>query len=117
MNCTGTALCHAAAKFSAGHIGHIVEIPKQWHFRIAVELACCSVDFQLDHSRPDGYFDGVPATVTELAAAVAGAGKGRSSPEARVVCINMGIALEDVAAAVVVFQRARERGIGVELPI
>lgn len=72
---------------------------------------------QLEHTKPDGYFQGMPSSLGEISDVVAGKRPGRTSPTERIVCINMGIALEDVASAVAVYGRARERGLGVELAI
>lgn len=72
---------------------------------------------QLEHTKPDGYFLGVPATLREIAPVVAGVAAGRRAPSERIVCINMGIALEDVPTALAIYAKARERGIGVELPL
>jgi ornithine cyclodeaminase/alanine dehydrogenase len=72
---------------------------------------------QLEHTKPDGYFATVPASVREIADVVAGKEKGRTSPRERIVCINMGLALEDVATAEPIYRRAREKGLGTELPI
>jgi ornithine cyclodeaminase/alanine dehydrogenase-like protein (mu-crystallin family) len=72
---------------------------------------------QLEHTKADGYFLSVPGRVRELAGVVAGGEAGRTSAAERIVCINMGIALEDVATALPIYGRARETGLGVELPI
>jgi ornithine cyclodeaminase/alanine dehydrogenase-like protein (mu-crystallin family) len=72
---------------------------------------------QLEHSKGDGYFIGMPATLGEIAEVVAATRPGRGSASERIVCINLGIALEDVATAVGIYRRARELKIGVELPI
>lgn len=71
---------------------------------------------QLAHTRPD-YFLSVPEKVRELAPVVAGTALGRVTPDARIVCINMGLALEDVATAKRIYDRARQTGQGIELPI
>jgi ornithine cyclodeaminase/alanine dehydrogenase-like protein (mu-crystallin family) len=72
---------------------------------------------QLEHAMPDGYFTTVPPSVREIAGVVAGMDKGRTSAKERIVCINMGLALEDTATAAPIYQRAREKGVGIELPI
>jgi ornithine cyclodeaminase/alanine dehydrogenase len=54
--------------------------------------------------------------VYELAPIVAGLMPGRRSEDEITLFESQGIALEDVAAARVVYERARERGIGAELP-
>ena len=53
----------------------------------------------------------------ELAAVVAGTLPGRSSRDEITLFESQGIALEDVAAGMLVYRRAVEQGIGVELPV
>ena len=52
----------------------------------------------------------------ELSDVVAGRVPGRVSQEGVTLFESMGIALEDIAAADLVYRKAREQGIGVELP-
>lgn len=55
--------------------------------------------------------------VYELADIVAGYRPGRRSREGITLFESQGLALEDVAAAMVAYERARERGLGQELPL
>jgi ornithine cyclodeaminase/alanine dehydrogenase-like protein (mu-crystallin family) len=52
---------------------------------------------------------------TDLAGLVSGAHPGRSSPDERLIFDSTGTALQDVAAAVVAYERACESGAGTEL--
>ena len=52
----------------------------------------------------------------ELQDVVAGRVEGRPSPDSVTLFESMGIALEDIAAAQLVYRKAREQGIGQELP-
>ena len=52
----------------------------------------------------------------ELRDVVAGRVPGRLSPEGVTLFESMGVALEDIAAAELVYRKAREQGVGVELP-
>ena len=52
----------------------------------------------------------------ELQDVVAGRVKGRPSPSSITLFESMGLALEDIAAAHLVYDKAREQGIGQELP-
>ena len=52
----------------------------------------------------------------ELSDVVAGRVPGRLSPEGVTLFESMGLALEDIAAAELVYRKAKEQGIGVELP-
>lgn len=54
--------------------------------------------------------------IRELAPIVAGLMPGRRSEDEITLFESQGIALEDVAAGAVVYERARERGIGADLP-
>ena len=52
----------------------------------------------------------------ELREVVAGRVPGRLSPEGVTLFESMGVALEDIAAAELVYRKAREQGVGAELP-
>ena len=52
----------------------------------------------------------------ELRNVVAGRAPGRLTPEGVTLFESMGVALEDIAAADLVYRKAREQGIGQELP-
>jgi ornithine cyclodeaminase/alanine dehydrogenase len=82
-----------------------------------VDQLFCDDIRQLEQTKAHGYFSGVPANVLELADVVAKRRSGRASSRERIVVVNMGIALEDVATAVRVFEAARARGLGTCLPI
>jgi alanine dehydrogenase len=53
----------------------------------------------------------------ELGEVIAGAAAGRTRPDEPVIFKSLGLAVEDVAAAELVYQRALERGAGVELAL
>ncbi len=82
-----------------------------------VDQLFCDDIRQLEQTKAHGYFSGVPANVLELADVVAKRRSGRASSQERIVVVNMGIALEDVATAVRVLEAARARGLGTCLPI
>ena len=52
----------------------------------------------------------------ELQDVVAGRVKGRPSDQSITLFESMGVALEDIAAALLVYRKAREQGLGQELP-
>ena len=52
----------------------------------------------------------------ELQEVVAGRVKGRPSEQSITLFESMGVALEDIAAAQLVYRKAKEQGIGQELP-
>jgi len=72
---------------------------------------------QMEHYRSVGYFRETPKADSELAEIVCGKKPGRRSASERTLAINLGIALDDMATAIHVYRRARERGIGTVLPL
>ena len=67
---------------------------------------------QLEHLKEYGYFTAVQGRVSELGDLVAGLKSGSRSESDTVVSMNMGIALEDVAMARRVYDRAIDQGCG-----
>ncbi|NIR45953.1 MAG: ornithine cyclodeaminase family protein [Gemmatimonadetes bacterium] len=67
---------------------------------------------QMEYYRTVGYFAATPEPHAELAELVSGAKTGRRSAEERAICINLGLALEDMATAVLVYERAKAQDIG-----
>ena len=64
------------------------------------------------------YFGGIPATINaDLGELAAGLKPGRQSDAERIFSMNMGIAVDDVVTARVLYERALERGAGVRLPL
>ncbi|MFQ5878364.1 MAG: ornithine cyclodeaminase family protein [Acidobacteriota bacterium] len=73
---------------------------------------------QILHTRAEGvHFKDIPDIYADLGEVVAGLKDGRRSPRERLVCVNLGLALEDMATATLVLRRARERGLGARLPL
>ncbi len=72
---------------------------------------------QMEHYRKIGYFKDTPQPYADLGMIVTGKAPGRENPEERNISINLGIALDDMATAIRIYQKARERGIGIELPL
>ncbi len=72
---------------------------------------------QLDYYRTVGYFSQTPTPFADLGEIVAGKAPGRESPEERNVSMNLGLAIEDVATAKIIFRRAMEMGVGQDLPL
>ncbi len=78
----------------------------------AADLLCSDDVAQLDFHRRDGYFHGVPGRVVDLGAIAAGREAGRASAEARIISINLGLALADVVTAQRIYEAARAAGVG-----
>ena len=80
----------------------------------------CSDDVaQLLATREHGvYFGGIPADISaDLGELAAGLKRGRESDTERIFSMNMGIAVDDMVTARVLYERALERGAGLRLPL
>jgi len=72
---------------------------------------------QFGYYRKAGYFQKTPEPYADLGELAAGRRRGRTSARQRTASINLGLALEDMATAVRIYEKARSRGIGRELPL
>ena len=113
---------HATIKsgwLNEGAFASLVDFDSYWDGPAMREAdKFCTDDIpQFEHYREIGYFQDVPpiyATVGELAA---GKKRGRKSPKERTMTCNLGLALDDIATAPMVYRRAIERGIGTWLDL
>ena len=64
-----------------------------------------------------GYFEDCPEIYAELGEIVTGKKKGRENSDERIFAANLGLALDDMAVAPLVYQRAIEKKIGTWLPL
>jgi len=82
----------------------------------ADKLATDDID-QMGYYRKIGYFKNTPQPYADLGAIVSGKKPGRERAEERTISINLGIALDDMATAILIYKKAVEQGIGTELPL
>lgn len=72
---------------------------------------------QLGYYRSLGYFPRLPRVQVELAELVAGSRAGRTDPSQKTMAVFLGLAIEDMVTGLAILQRAKELGIGMELPL
>ncbi|HXI04627.1 MAG TPA: hypothetical protein VNI57_15740, partial [Candidatus Saccharimonadales bacterium] len=73
---------------------------------------------QLLGTRAGGtYFQAVPEIYADLGEVVAGRKEGRRTESERLLCMNLGLAIEDMATAPLVLERAHARGLGTRLSL
>jgi ornithine cyclodeaminase/alanine dehydrogenase-like protein (mu-crystallin family) len=72
---------------------------------------------QFMYYRSVGYFQKTPDPYADLGELVSGSKPGRESDEERNIAINLGLAIDDMAVAPVIYRRAKERGIGTLLSL
>ena len=72
---------------------------------------------QMNYYRKAGYFKDTPQPYADLGEIVSGKKPGRAHAGARTICINLGLAPEDMATAVLIYKKAKEKGLGTRLPL
>ena len=113
---------HATIKagwMDEGAFASMVDYDSYWH-REAIKEAdkFCTDDVpQLRFYQDIGYFQDIPAVYADLGELVTGKKPGRESENERIITANLGLALNDIAVAPLVYQRAKEKGIGTWLPL
>jgi len=71
---------------------------------------------QMNYYRTKGYFEGVPEA-WDLGDVVAGKKPGRESDAERTMSMCMGIGIDDAVTSKLIYETAKTRGVGVELPL
>jgi ornithine cyclodeaminase/alanine dehydrogenase len=102
-----------------GGFASLVDFDSYWHpdaMREATKFCTDDVP-QLEHYREVGYFQDIPPIHADLGELVTGRRPGRETPEERTMTCNLGLALDDMATAPLIYQRAVEHGIGTWLPL
>jgi ornithine cyclodeaminase/alanine dehydrogenase-like protein (mu-crystallin family) len=72
---------------------------------------------QLAYYKTQGYFADIPEIYADLAEIVSGKKVGRASSKERIMSMNLGLAIEDMATAILVYEKAKIAGIGTRLPL
>jgi ornithine cyclodeaminase/alanine dehydrogenase len=105
--------------FEAGAFASLVDFDSYWHPDAMREAdKFCTDDVpQLEHYREVGYFQDISPIHADLGELVTGRKPGRETDAERTMACNLGLALDDVATAPLIYRRALEQGIGVWLPL
>jgi ornithine cyclodeaminase/alanine dehydrogenase-like protein (mu-crystallin family) len=113
---------HATIKpgwLDAGAFASLVDYDSYWAGAAMKEAdKFCTDDLpQLEYYRSIGYFQDIPPVYATLGDLVTGRKPGRQSPTERTMTCNLGLALDDIATAPIIYRRAVERGVGTWLPL
>ncbi len=102
-----------------GAFASLVDFDSYWSREALAEVEkFCTDDVpQLEHYQQVGYFQQIPPIHASLGELVIGQKPGRQSATERTMTANLGLALDDMATAPIVFRRAVERKIGRWLPL
>ena len=72
---------------------------------------------QFQYYKSVGYFGNTPEPYADLGELVAGSKPGRQDEKERALAINLGLAMDDMAVAPEIYRRAKEKGLGMWLPL
>jgi ornithine cyclodeaminase/alanine dehydrogenase len=102
-----------------GAFASLVDYDSYWHRDALKETdKFCTDDIpQLEYYKTIGYFQDIPPVYAELGELVTGRKPGRENPAERTMTCNLGLALDDMATAPLVFKLAVEKGLGTRLPL
>jgi ornithine cyclodeaminase/alanine dehydrogenase len=102
-----------------GAFASLVDFDSYWHPDAMKEAAkFCTDDVpQLRHYEQVGYFKDIPPIHADLGELVTGQKPGRETVTERTMTANLGLAMDDMATAPLIYQRAVEKGIGAWLPL
>lgn len=102
-----------------GSFASAVDFDSYWHAEALAELDMLTTDDleQMDYYRSIGYFKTTPQPAAELGQIVTGQKPGRTNARQRIMAMNLGLAMDDMAVAPEIYRRAVEMNIGTTLPL
>ncbi len=108
-----------AGWLDAGAFASLVDFDSYWHPDAMQEAdKFCTDDVpQLLHSQEVGSFQGSRPVHADLGEWADGQTPGRETPAERTMTANLGLAMDDMAVAPLLYRQAVEKGIGVWLPL
>jgi ornithine cyclodeaminase/alanine dehydrogenase-like protein (mu-crystallin family) len=108
-----------AGWLAAGAFASLVDFDSCWQGAAMAEADKLATDdhAQMAYYRSEGYFGETPLPYADLGELAAGKKPGRESADERTIAINLGLALDDIATAPLIYQQAIEKGIGHRLPL
>jgi len=102
-----------------GAFASLVDFDSYWHPNAMKEVAkfCTDDTPQMRHYQSLGYFADIPNIHADLGELATGEKKGRETREEKTMTANLGLAIDDMAVAPLIFNKAKEKGIGTWLPL
>ena len=102
-----------------GAYGSAVDFNSYWTAEALAQMDRISTDdhAQFQYYKSVGYFQQTPDPYADLGELVAGLKPGRQDDKERTLAINLGLAMDDMAVAPTIYQKAKEMGLGIELAL
>jgi len=102
-----------------GAFASLVDFDSYWNSDAITksDKFCTDDTTQMLHYKTVGYFQNIPPLHADLGELATGKKPGRETDDERTMTANLGLAIDDMAVAPLIFKRAVEKGIGVWLPL
>jgi ornithine cyclodeaminase/alanine dehydrogenase-like protein (mu-crystallin family) len=102
-----------------GAFGSAVDFDSYWTAEALAQMNRISTDDhdQFKYYKSVGYFQTTPDPYADLGEIVAGLKPGRQGDDERTLAMNLGLAMDDMAVAPEIYQRAKAMGIGTWLTL
>jgi ornithine cyclodeaminase/alanine dehydrogenase-like protein (mu-crystallin family) len=108
-----------ASWFKAGGFACALDFDSYWKPEAmhSMNKFCTDDHNQLAYYKKAGYFSNIPQAYADLGEIVNGKKPGRENPEERIMSMNLGLAIEDMATAILIYEKATKTGTGTRLPL
>ena len=102
-----------------GAFASLVDFESYWHADALgeVDRFCTDDTPQIKHYQALGYFQNIPPIHADLGELVTGKKTGRESDAERTMTANLGLAIDDMAVAPLIYKKALAKRIGTLLPL
>jgi ornithine cyclodeaminase/alanine dehydrogenase len=102
-----------------GAYGSAVDYDSYWTGAALAQMDRISTDdhAQFQYYKSVGYFQQTPEPYADLGELAAGLKPGRKNDQERILAINLGLAMDDMAVAPEIYRQAMEKGLGIWLPL
>jgi ornithine cyclodeaminase/alanine dehydrogenase-like protein (mu-crystallin family) len=96
-----------------------VDFDSYWTAEAMIEMDKISTDDrdQFDYYYSVGYLQTTPKPYADLGEIVVGRAPGREHDHERILAIHLGLAIDDMAVAPEIYKLAKEKGLGIWLPL
>ena len=102
-----------------GAFASLVDYDSYWQPAALYEAAkfCTDDTTQFKAAQQAGYFNNCPELHADLGELATGQKRGRQTPAERTMTANLGLALDDMAVAPLIYEKAKQKGIGTWLDL
>jgi ornithine cyclodeaminase/alanine dehydrogenase-like protein (mu-crystallin family) len=83
----------------------------------SMDKFCTDDREQLMYYKKLGYFSNIPRVYADLSEIVSGRKPGRENSDERIMSMNLGLAIEDMSTAILIYEKAKKTGVGKTLPL